>query len=132
MRDAKKVTSYQRKVTDSKVEMSLTKAKNRDLQREVDALLANQSGLESGLQAVMESNCNLASQCVAFIQWKLLSCTTPTQYGWREGLIKYLKLFAVCVPLDFIRCRSPPGTPSQKKPTPSLAKALRLPLLVLQ
>ena len=52
----------QRKLTDTKVEMSLAVAKNREMQKEIDALLANQSGLESGLQAAMESNCNLATQ----------------------------------------------------------------------
>ena len=42
--------------------MSLTVAKNRDMQKEIDALLASQSGLRSGLEAAIESNCNLAAQ----------------------------------------------------------------------
>lgn len=40
------VISYKKKITDTKVEMSLTIAKNRDMQKEIDALIANQSGLE--------------------------------------------------------------------------------------
>ena len=56
------VLSYKRKVTDTKVEMSLAVAKNREMQKEIETLLQNQSGLQSGLAAVMESNCNLVTQ----------------------------------------------------------------------
>lgn len=56
------VTSYKRKLTDTKVEMSLAVAKNREMQKEINELIANQSGLENGLAAAIESNCAFSIQ----------------------------------------------------------------------
>jgi hypothetical protein len=42
------VLSYKRKLTDTKVEMSVAVAKNREMQKEIAVLLASQSGLQVG------------------------------------------------------------------------------------